>query len=147
MRQWASLGLALLCPATLAATVAENWVKLSQDRDGEYFYDPASITDDGDRRQISVRALLTASGGEPARTMIVRQEMDCREQSNALLSAWQIGADGKPIRPLTIRPDLVTHQPLFAGSNDEPLYRLLCPKGAALPPFKGPTLQILPTDK
>lgn len=127
--------------STVAAAQAVKWVSLYTDRDGETFYDPASVTRTGIHTRLKLRAV--AKSDTPISAMML-VEIDCKAQTMGLLSMEQYGADPVPVRTRTVPADKIERQPLFVGEDMEPIYRIACPKGAPLPEFKGPQITVVP---
>ena len=137
------LALAAIAAAGSAARAADapsRWIAFVHDRDGRSYYDPASIRRVGTRVRVLVRATLD----ESPMSMIGREEVDCARQTRAHLSLQRLDAEGRVTRAVTIPPDRIEREPLFAGEPNEALYRLVCPKGRPLPPFGGPPIVMVP---
>jgi len=123
--------LAILTAAAAAdAPLTDNggWVRASADRDGEYFYAPASVRRKGQVVRVKMRLSVHAMAG----VYLAEQSFDCRKQTVGLLAATERDADGKVLRHRSVPPDRVQPEPIFAGSSYEPWYRLLCPSGQPL---------------
>ena len=136
----ATLTLAALSSAAAAAQ-AVKWVSLYTDRDGETFYDPASVTRTGTRTRLTLRAI---DGNGTNWSAVMRVEIDCKAQTMGMLSMAQYGAGPEPVKTRTVPADQVERQPLFVGEDMEPIYRVACPKGAPLPKFSGPPIVVVP---
>lgn len=128
-------------PAMLAAAQEAKWVSLYTDRDGETFYDPASVTRTGNRVRIKLRMIAKS---DVAWSAITRAEIDCKAQTLGMLSMEQYGAGPVPVKTRTVPADKVERQPLFVGEDMEPIYRAACPRGAPLPKFEGPQITVVP---
>ncbi|NIJ18573.1 hypothetical protein FHS95_000242 [Sphingomonas naasensis] len=136
----AALVLAPLSGAA-AAQKATKWVSLYTDRDGETFYDPASVTRAGSRTRLKLRAIAT---GDTAFSAIMLVEVDCKAQTMGMLSMEQYGAGPQPVRTRSVPADKVERQPMFVGEDIEPIYRAACPRGAPLSAIKGPPIVVVP---
>lgn len=137
----AMLGAALAL-ATVAPAVAQDvkWVSLYSDRDGETFYDPASLKRTGDSVALSLRSV--AKGADS--WVIATVEIDCKKQTIAFLAGKEFGADGALLRSTEIDNGRIERQPLYEGEDIGATYRAACPKGAPLKVFDGPPIIVSP---
>lgn len=136
----AGLALAAL-PGAAAAAQAVKWVSLYTDRDGETFYDPASVARTGTRTRLTLRMIAKSDTPWSA---IMHAEIDCKAQTMGMLSMAQYGAGPEPVKSRTVPADKIERQPLFVGEDMEPVYRIACPKGAPLPKLEGPQITVVP---
>jgi len=143
MRRAALFGALALTSFSDAAAAAQavKWVSLYTDRDGETFYDPASVTRTGSRTRLKLRAIAKS---DTPWTAMMHVEIDCKAQTMGMLSMEQYGAGPEPVRTRTVPADKVERQPLFVGEDMEPIYHAACPKGAPLPKFEGPQITVVP---
>lgn len=137
---FAALAMACLSSAAAAAQ-AVKWVSLYTDRDGETFYDPASVNRIGNRTRLTLRMIAKDGVSWSA---IMRAEIDCKAQTMGMLSMEQYGAGPEPVKTRTVPADKIERQPLFVGEDMEPTYRVACPTGAPLPKFSGPPIVVVP---
>ena len=136
IRAWLALAAFAAGASPVRADTPGRWVAFAHDRDGSSYYDPASIRRAGVRVQVLVRSTLD----ESPMTMIAREEVDCARQTRAHLSIQRLDAEGRVTRAVTVPPERIEREPLFAGESEEPLYRVVCPKGRPLPTLGGPPI-------
>ncbi|HEX8655138.1 MAG TPA: surface-adhesin E family protein [Allosphingosinicella sp.] len=108
------------------------WTPLASDAESELFYDPQSVERVGGAVAFRLRARPRDGLFEPVGSVLARVEIDCAAQTSAILTAEAFDAAGA-------RLDIATpgangaHQPIFAGSAEEEMYRGLCPRDLVRP--------------
>jgi len=130
---WACAG------AAQPAVRGETWTRVAADDEGEYYYDPASVERAGGMVRSRLRAVVRAGQPGPMRSMIVRVEINCVQQTMAYLA---FDAYGEGDRLLVSGPnDRHQVEGIRSGSPEEVLYRRLCPPALVrriMPPLPPP---------
>ena len=141
-----SVAAASIAAAQPPATPAERWLAFASDREGDYFYDQASVVRSGDDVSYRLRARFKAATDASVAAILV-VDMDCRAQSTSDLSYTLYDRDGAAIRDFAVPEGRREVRGIMPGSPEETLYRSLCPERLVRPIAAPPmmtTIQVAP---
>ena len=131
MRRFVLVPIALLSASAAgpepSSAPSVRWVGAGHDARADYYYDEGHVERAHGIVRFRVKARLHAGIALPFRTAFIRNELDCAEQTHAILSVELFDAHGAPVpRPTEAPADDGAHMPISAGV-DETIYRRLCP--------------------
>jgi hypothetical protein len=96
------------------------WEPLPDDEEGRHFYDPASISRDGDVARVVYRSIFRELDESDARSMMRRIQIHCAARTMGLEVADVYGEDGRLIESRGAEGDTVYVEPINAA--DIPLH-------------------------
>jgi len=85
----------------------DRWQLVSEDSDASYAIDPATITREGDRATVVIRARVTSDSALPFQIAVTRTHFDCAQQLTGIQAAQAYDAAGTQIRAMEVSPDQV----------------------------------------
>ena len=120
------IALALLLAAQIlpAPGSVPVWEPLPEDEEGRHFYDPASISRDGDIARVVYRSVFRVLDEADARSMMRRYQFRCAARTMGLEAVDAYGEDGRFIESREAEGDTVFIEPIDPASTPLRLVRL-----------------------
>jgi surface-adhesin protein E len=120
------IALALLLAAQIlpAPDSIPVWEPLPDDEEGRHFYDPASISRDGDVARVVYRSIFRELDEGDARSMMRRIQIHCTARTMGLEVADAYGEDGRLVESSQAEADTVAIEPIDPASTPPRFLRL-----------------------
>ena len=100
------------------------WEPLPEDEEGRHFYDPASISRDGDVARVVYRSIFRELDEGDVRSMMRRIQIHCAARTMGLEVADAYGEDGRLVESSQAEADTVAIEPIDPASTPPRFLRL-----------------------
>lgn len=120
----------IVAAALHQAAPAPLWRSVYRYEGGEIFVDPASLRRDGDRFEITLRALFARVQPSGMKIGISRNRYNCARQSFVTLHVHYLDENGATIENRPARGFAARDRPVGGGSANAAILRDYCPRRA-----------------